>query len=128
MNTKQVRFEQAKIQRLLKTNGEYFEFKRNRLDKFKQQINETEKETYNILGVYHETQGYVSMQINEASMTRAKKQPMVLTTFEEAKEINLSDILKYNGKRYKVINVRDVLENGVFADISMEVVDDGRII
>lgn len=128
MNTKLVKFEHAKLKRLLKTHGEYFEFKRKRLDKFKQEINELEKETVNILGVYHETQNFVSLQSNEAAQTRSKKQPMIMTTFEEAHEIKLNDFLKYNNKKYKVVNVRDILENGVFVDISLEVVEDGGII
>lgn len=121
-------FEVAKLKRLLRTQGKHYEICRQRVDKFKQTTNESEKDSFLILGVYHESQSFVSMQVNEGSITRGKKQPMIMTTFEDAKEIKLGDVLKHNDKQYKVVNVRDIMDIGVYADISLEVLDNGLTI
>ena len=121
INTK---FEAYKIRRELKKVGKEYEFKRAKLNDFKEP---TEEQLFagKLLGLYHEQNGYVSVTTGETTQTRNKKVPMILCLYEDANFLKIDDIVKINSKTFKVTGVVNIQEWNLIADISLEVVDDG---
>lgn len=121
INTK---FEAYKIRRELKKVGVDYEFKRAKLNAFKEQTNEDEL-AGKIKGLYHEQNSHVSVTTGETTRTRTKKTPMILCLYEDAKALKVDDFVMINSKKFKVTGIVNVQEWNIIGDISLEVVDDG---
>ena len=121
VNTK---FEAYKLRRELKKVGIEYEFKRAKLNVFKEPTKEDEV-VGKLKGLYHEQNSNVSVTTGETTRTRTKKVPMILCLYEDAKFLKLDDIVKINSKTMKVTGVVNIQEWNIIADISLEVVDDG---
>ena len=121
-----VAFQLNKVRRLLKTQGQKFTFERPGLNDFGEPNGQAELVI--ILGVYHETSSYISKSKVESTTIRSKSSPMILCLWEEAKRLQSTDVLYYNGKTYTVTDVKNVAEANIAADISLEEVqNDGRV-
>lgn len=119
-------FQVNKIRRLIRTQGRLFDFARLGLNEFGEPNGQTE--LISILGVYHETTTYLQKAKVESTTIRTKSSPMILCLWEDAKLLQHTDTLEYNGKLYSVTDIKDVTESGLVADISLEEVQkDGRI-
>lgn len=121
LNTK---FEAYKLRRELKRIGKECEFKRAKLNNFKEPTNESEP-VGKLIGLYHEQNSSVSVTTGETTQTRTKKVPMILCLYEDAKILKLGDTIKINSKTLKVTGIVNIQEWNIIADISLEVVDDG---
>ncbi len=121
INTK---FEAYKLRRELKKIGIEYEFKRAKLNDFKEPTKE-EEFAGKLTGLYHEQNSHVSVTTGETTQTRTKKTPMILCLYEDAKFLKLGDIVKINSKTLKVTGIVNIQERNIIADISLEVVDDG---
>ena len=118
------RFEAYKIRRELKKSGIQYEFKRAKLNAFKEPTDDFDIVT-NIFGLYHEQNSNVSIMTGDTTQTRTKKVPMILCLYEDAKLLKVDDIVKINSKTFKVTGVVNIQEWNIVGDISLEVVDDG---
>lgn len=127
VNTK---FEAYKLRRELKRIGIEFEFTRATLNDFKEPTND-HSVAGKLLGLYHESNSYVSKTIENTANTggsvqvRTKKIPMILCLYDDAKFLKIGDVVKFNSKTYKVNGVVNIQEWNIISDISLEVVDDG---
>lgn len=121
INTK---FEAYKVRRELKRSGTDYEFKRAKLNAFKESTKELEL-AGKLRGLYHEQSSHVSVTTGETTQTRTKKVPMILCLYDDAKSLKLGDVVKINSKELKVTGVTNIQEWNIIADISLEVVDDG---
>lgn len=121
INTK---FEAYKIRRELKRTGNLYEFKRAKLNNFKEPTDE-ELLAGKLMGLYHEQNSHVSVTTGETTQTRTKKTPMILCLYEDAKTLKLGDMVKINSKKLKVTGIVNIQEWNIIADISLEVIDDG---
>lgn len=121
VNTK---FEAYKLRRELKRIGKEYEFKRAKLNKFKEPTSESVS-AGKLMGLYHEQNSHVSVTTGETTQTRTKKTPMILCLYEDAKTLKLGDTVKINSKELKVTGIVNIQEWNIIADISLEVVDDG---
>lgn len=121
------KFETYKMRRELKRSGKKFEFKRYKSNKFGEPIIDNDMITavHTCSGLYHESNGYISVATGETTQTRTKKSPMILCLYEDATLLKIGDIVKINSKTCKVTGVINIQEWNIIADISLEVVDDG---
>lgn len=117
-------FQINKVNRLISTNGEIFNFKRRKRNEFNEFTDE--EQTVQIKGIFHQTNSYVSQTGMEAGLIRSKPQPLVMCLKEEAEKIMKDDILEYKGKQYKVIDKTNLVELDICVDISLDVIQDGR--
>ena len=128
INTK---FEAYKIKRELMRSGIKYEFKRSKLNKFKEPTDDFVP-VGSLIGLYHEQNEYVQImtgnQQNNTSQIRTKKMPMLLCLYEDAASLNLNvgDRVKINSNTFRVANVANIQEWNIIADISLEVVDVGN--
>lgn len=120
VNTK---FEAYKLCRENKRSGKLYEFKRAKLNDFKEPVNDYDTVTQ-LTGLYHEQNGSISVATGDTTQTRTKKVPMILCLYEDAKSIKLGDIVEINSKVFKVTGFVNIQEWNIIADISLEVVDD----
>lgn len=117
-------FQINKVNRLISTNGEIFNFKRRKKNEFNEFTDE--EQTVQIKGIFHQTNSYVSQTGMEAGLIRSKPQPLVMCLKEEAEKIMKDDILEYKGKQYKVIDRTNLVELDICVDISLDVIQDGQ--
>lgn len=118
-------FQLNKVRRLIKTQGQAFVFDKSGKNEFGEPNGETV--SHIIQGVFHETTSFISKATSEASSIRKKPSPMVLTLWESLGELRRNDILKLNKKEYRVIEIKNLSEANLVADISLEEVQaDGK--
>lgn len=122
---KELSFHRYKISRLISVKGERFTFVRNKLNDYNEPIDD-EYDSIVIMGLYHETNSYVSASGADGSVTRTKPQPQILCTTEDAVRVQRNDQLEYKGTKYKVVDKTDPLKLGICFDISLEVVQNGK--
>lgn len=121
VNTK---FEAYKLRRELKRIGKEYEFKRAKLNDFKEPTKDSVA-AGKLTGLYHEQNSNVSVTTGDTTQTRTKKVPMILCLYEDAKFLKMDDIVKINSKTFKVTGVVNIQEWNIIADISLEVIDNG---
>lgn len=127
------RFELYKLKRELRRNGSDFVFYRRMKNEFGAPVGEAIK-VFEVRGLYHETNSYKTITTSDGSVTVTEKSPMLLCAVESLKGSNLSigdfvdvsdNVFGYK-KTMKFVGVVDILDFGIIADISLEVVDDGK--
>lgn len=116
------KFETYKLRRELKRIGKEYEFKRPKLNQFKEPTNEHEQ-IGKFVGLYHEQNSHISVSTGETTQTRSKKIPSILCLFEDAKFLKVGDITEINSKTFRVTGVINIQEWNIIADVSLEVVD-----
>lgn len=123
INTK---FEAYKLKRELLRAGKTFEFKRNGLNEFGENLLDVVN-VGGLLGLYHEQNSYISTTDSEATRTRTEKTPMILCLYEDVNKLNLKvdDFIILNNKKLVLKGIVDIQEWNIICDISLEVVDDG---
>lgn len=127
LNTK---FEAYKIKRELKRSGVSFEFKRPKVNEFKEPTDEFDI-VGEIVGLYHEQNFHVSVTTGNSqsntTQARTKKMPMILCLYEDIEPLKLlvGDQVKIGSHTFRVVDVANIQEWGIIADISLEVVNVG---
>ena len=115
-----LKLQQGVLRRQIKQNGKEYVFYRYGKNKFGE-IDKEVKEEININGIFHESNGYVSVTTEDGAQYRSKKSPMIIAAFEDASKILIGDFLEYNGKVYEVTEITDINDFGIAGDISLEV-------
>lgn len=121
------KFEAYKVKREIRRSGIECLFYRNVLNEFNEPTDDKE-EVGKLSGLYHESNSNISIVMGETTQTRSKKIPMILCLWDDVKPIKLlpGDFMILNGKTFKVTGVLNIQEWNIIADISLEVVDDGK--
>ena len=120
INTK---FEAYKLRRELKKVGKEYEFKRAKLNDFKEPTKDSVV-AGKLTGLYHEQNSSVSISTGDTTQTRSKKIPMILCLHEDAIFLKIGDFVKINSKTMKVTGVINIQEWNIVADVCLEVIDD----
>lgn len=116
------KFEMYKLRRELKRTGKEYVFKRAKSNQFKEPTKDT-NDVGKLIGLYHEQNGNISITTGETTQTRTKKVPMILCLFDDAKFLNVGDMVEINSKTFKVTGIVNIQEWNIIADISLEVSD-----
>ena len=115
-------FQLNKIRRLINTQGQEFHFTSLDENEFGEPNGETV--SHHVKGVFHETQpafSYVTVETSEGTSTRQRSSPMIMTLWESVGGILArKNQLKFNGKTYRVNEIKNLLEANLVADISLE--------
>lgn len=114
-------FSRHQVERAIRVNGKRYTVLRDGLNQFKEPDG-TQSVVVELVGLWHESGSYFTLQGADGSTVQSKKTPRVLTLMEYAKGIKQGDFIFAHGTRYNVNGVDDVSELGVFADISLEAV------
>lgn len=118
-----LKFQLNKVRRLINTQGQEFKFNRVKTNEFGEPSGQTV--SVNIVGVYHETTSFLSKTATDSTTIRQKPSPMILCLWEDAQKILHTDELSFNGKTYKVGEVKNISEANIVGDISLEEVQNG---
>lgn len=127
LNTK---FEAYKISRELKRSGTEFIFRRPKLNEFNEPTKES-KVICVVTGLYHEQNFHVSATTgntqNNTTQVRTKKMPMILCLYEDIEpfKLQVGDQVEVGSHTYRVIDIANIQEWGIIADISLEVINVG---
>lgn len=112
-------FQLNKVRRILRTQGQLVTFKKSKLNDFGEPTKDFD--SFEILGVFHETTAYASKTASEASTIRKKSSPMLMCLWEDiAETIDHKDQVEFNGKKYLVNEIKNLAEANLIADISLE--------
>lgn len=118
-------FQRNKVNRLILVNGQNFVFKRQKLNDYGEPI-KSEYEQIKIKGFYHESSSFVTSSGTDDSVMRTEPQPMILCTMEDGGKLKKNDMLDFNGKTYKLVDLTNVNQLNVCIDISLEVIQSGK--
>lgn len=111
-------FLENKIKRLLNSNGIEYTFVHMKNDEYNQPI---EKENISVLGVYHESNSFITVSSSDAASVQRKKSPMILALMsDEVKKLSQGDEVTINDTLYRVSGILDIQNYCVAADISLE--------
>lgn len=127
VNTK---FEAYKLRRELKRSGRTYKFERPKTNDFNEPTKEFDL-VGQLTGLYHEQNEFVSittgMTQSNTAQFRTKKMPMILCLYEDAAllKLQVGDRVKINSNTFRVVNVANIQEWNIVADISLEVADNG---
>lgn len=113
-----IKFMKHQIKNEIARSGQEYQFKRKKENKHHQIVGE--EDIAIVKGIYHETNGYISLLKADASMVQSKKVPTILTLKENAIGIEQGDYTEIAGNKYKVTGVLDVQNYGIVVDISLE--------
>ena len=116
-----------KVKKEICLHGKMYEFKRDILDEYKEPTGE--KKVITTCGLFHITKNYiqfVTANSDGSNKIRSKGQPMMLVCYEDAKYLKSEDVVKINGRNYKINHVNNIQEMNIVVDISLELVLDGN--
>lgn len=127
-------FVESKVKNVVKRYGSEFKFKRYELNMMNERTGEFIKDSEGneiemcLKGLYHESAGYIQRTTADGAVTRTKKQPMILCLMSDLSNagIKVNDIVVNEKTVYEVVGITDMQGLNVAADISLEVVDDGK--
>ena len=127
-------FEAYKVRREVKRCGTKLKFYRHALNEFGEPTDEL-AEVAEVNGLYHEQTSYMTVTSGDGSLTRKKKQPMLLCVAEDIANagVKFGDIVKVpvrspqmTSKTLKYVGCVDIQNWGIIVDLSFEEVDDGN--
>lgn len=120
-----IKQELFKMEREIKTNGFVYLVCQDKLDEYNQPTGEAEIIKV-IKALYHTSNAYKKRSTADSTTTYSEKQPMLLTTYEEIKDLldkqNLFIVVSKT--RYNFVAFENVQEYDIIYDISLEVVID----
>lgn len=112
-------FQLNKMRRAIRTQGRTFKVVRPKKNAFNEPTQVPE--TFSFYGVLHDMTKFKSKSITDASTIQQRNYaPMILALWEDVKDIQSKDTIKFNGKSYRIEEVRNVAEANLVADISLE--------
>lgn len=111
-------FERYKLLRLTTLYGQEFVFTLRGTNEFKEPTDKTQN--FPIVGIYHETQGYVTQSGVEGGVIKTKPSSQILCLHEAAQTLSVGMEVTIQGGIYKLVDVRDVNNLGVACDLSLE--------
>lgn len=132
-------FELNKVKKEILRHGEEYKFYRAEKNEFGEPVGE-EKEVCVIKGIYHEERGYVSLKTQEGATIKSKSEGQILCIINEElesdteieedfedteefrNEIQQGDYVHIGLNKYYVINVTDIQNYGIIANISLDLV------
>ena len=128
------RFEEYKLKRELKRHGTSYTFKRHKENEFGCLSGELE-EVATIVGLYHETNNYITESVSDGTVSRNVKSPMLLCLCQDVllaklkigDFVEIANIATGKTKTYYVTGITDISDFGIIADISLRVIDDGTV-
>lgn len=119
-----LQYELHKVEREIKTHGATYVIKRKEKDSYGEYTGMMIK-VCEVKGVFHISKGFITQISVDAATVRTKGQPMLLTLYEDTKDIQVNDIVLINGKTYKIVDKNNIQEFSIVSDLSLEVFLDG---
>ena len=119
-----IHFDIAKVKRAIRTHGQEFTFKHYGKNNFGEPTGEYT--SISLQGLFHQTQGYITKNVSDGTISRSKPQPQILTLVSnDATSLTIDDELTYNNTVFRVVGVDDFNKLVVSLNISLEVFDNG---
>lgn len=114
-----------KMKLYLLRNGMRYDVERKQLNDYGEPIRDEngKYKTETILsfvGLFHTSNSFVSESVAESSITKTKQQPQILSVYEDVRSIMQGDILTVANCVYEVVEVRNISNMGIVADISLQ--------
>lgn len=114
-------FELFKLKNIIKKNGKEFAFRRCGKNEFGEDSQEY-TDVCVVKGIYHETSSYVKKVTDDGASYTTKKSPMVLSLYDDCREVLAGDMVEISEKTFKVTEINNMGQEDIVVDISLEVV------
>lgn len=111
-------FLKHKVENQLRKSGTTFEVMRAGKDKFGQPVVPTK--VYEFVGLYHENNSFIQTTSSDATIIQTNKSPMILCLIEDARALQLNDLITINGNTFTVSGFVNIQELDVVADVSLD--------
>lgn len=117
-------YQVSKLKRILRTQKIKYTFNRLPLNSFGEPDKDKQPIKIEIQGLFHMSSSHQTRTNADSTTIATNPQPMILALYEVAKTIKYGDCVVINNQKYKVVEVMNVNELNLFAEISLEVVKD----
>ena len=117
-------FQLHKVRQAIKAHGRVMTVKIPFLDAYDEPVEDAEVVT--VMGLYHETTGYITKSTKDGSSMNRKSSPMFLCEKTSVTRIYPGLKAQIGNRQYIVVEIKDLDEAGVIADISLEEIQDGN--
>lgn len=111
-------FQLYKVKQIIATRGydcTVYDFDRN---EFNEPTTPSSHKTFR--GLYHESMSYTTKSTAEASTVNKKNCPMLLCVLDDVSDLKVGTQLHVNGKTFELVEIKDINEAGIVADLSLE--------
>ena len=115
-----VDIQRAKLKRIIDSQGKSYKVYRDGLNKLKEPDG-SRVNVATIFGLWHESQGYVTVTKDESAKVRSKPYPQILILYDGDLDIRQDDYVLVGDVKYTVTGVHDPTNLGIALDISLEV-------
>lgn len=114
-----------KMKLYLLRNGMRYDVERKQLNDYGEPIRDENgkyktEAILSFVGLFHTSNSFVSESVAESSITKTKQQPQILSVYEDVRSIMQGDILTVADCVYEVVEVRNISNMGIVADISLQ--------
>lgn len=115
-----IAFEIAKLKRQLKMQGKSYDFSRVPLNEFGNPDLAATPTVISVDGIFHQSQGYVTITSTADSRILKKQTPMMLGLWTEMSVLKMGDKVTVSGIVYKLVEVINLSNMNFAADVSLE--------
>lgn len=119
-------FQLYKVQRAISTQGTLFTVENSSKNEYNEPTDMVQ--TTQFKGLYHEyqeTTGFIAKTTSDSSTVNRKSSPMILCILDEVKGLSKGDHIIANRKTYELVEIKDIAEAGIIADLSLEEIQGG---
>lgn len=112
----------------VKRVGVVADFYKQKLDERNESTGDFElKESIN--GIFHQVKSHQQKTVSNIVTYSSRPQPAFMCVDDEYKKLSveMNDLLKINGKDYRIVAVNNIQEMNVVYDFSLEVVNNGSV-
>lgn len=112
----------------VKRVGVVAEFYKQKLDERNESIGDYELKA-SINGVFHQVKTHQKKTVSNITTYSSRPQPAFMCVNDEYEKVSveMNDLLKINGKEYRIVAVNNIQEMNVVYDFSLEVVNNGSV-
>lgn len=112
----------------VKRVGVVADFYKQKLDERNESTGEYEKKE-SICGIFHQVKSHQQKTVSNIITYSTRPQPSFMCVDDEYKKlfVEMNDLLRINGKDYRIVAVNNIQEMNVVYDFSLEVVNDGSV-
>lgn len=116
-------FQLYKVQRAISIQGTLFTVETPSKNEYNEPTDMVQ--TTQFKGLYHETTGFIAKTTRDSSTVNHKSSPMILCILDEVKGLSKGDHIIANRKTYELVEIKDIAEAGIIADLSLEEIQGG---
>jgi hypothetical protein len=115
------KFTLNRVAHIIQARGDLFLFSGYERDS-NNELDTSKPRRNSVKGLFHETNSHITLLGADIGSVQTKPNPGILATLAEASKLKIDDVVTVNTAEHKVTGIKDIINAGVIAEISLEVI------